>query len=118
MKQLGLDLNLSTKRTRKREFLEEKHNLAVDMLRVVNDLLQYRGLMLRSGTRVDATLISAPISIKNAGGDCDPNMKQAKKGNNWYFGMKVHTVVDIASGLVHMVAMAPANVNAARTGAC
>jgi transposase, IS5 family len=91
--------------------LLEKHNLAVDMLRVVNDLLQHRGLMLRSGTAVDATLISAPSSTKNADGERDPEMKQAKKGSNWYFGMKAHIGVDIASGLVHTVATTPANVN-------
>jgi len=91
--------------------LLEKHNLAVDMLRVVNDLLQHRGLMLRSGTAVDATLISAPSSTKNADGERDPEMKQAKKGNNWYFGMKAHIGVDMASGLVHTVATTPANVN-------
>ncbi len=91
--------------------LLEKHNLAVDMLRVVNDLLQHRGLMLRSGTAVDATLISAPSSTKNADGERDPQMKQAKKGNQWYFGMKAHIGVDIASGLVHTVATTPANVN-------
>jgi len=91
--------------------LLEKHNLAVDMLRVVNDLLQHRGLMLRSGTAVDATLISAPSSTKNADGERDPEMKQAKKGNQWYFGMKAHIGVDIASGLVHTVATTPANVN-------
>jgi len=91
--------------------LLEKHNLAVDMLRVVNDLLQHRGLMLRSGTAVDATLIAAPSSTKNADGERDPEMKQAKKGNNWYFGMKAHIGVDIASGLVHTVATTPANVN-------
>ena len=91
--------------------LLEKHNLAVDMLRVVNDLLQHRGLLLRSGTAVDATLIAAPSSTKNADGERDPEMKQAKKGNNWYFGMKAHIGVDIASGLVHTVATTPANVN-------
>jgi IS5 family transposase len=91
--------------------LLERHHLAVDMLRVVNDLLQPKGLMLRSGTAVDATLISAPSSTKNAGGERDPEMKQAKKGNNWYFGMKAHIGVDIASGLVHTVATTPANVN-------
>lgn len=63
--------------------LLERHNLAVDMLRVVNDLLQHRGLMLRSGTAVDATLISAPSSTKNAEGERDPEMKQTRKGNNW-----------------------------------
>ncbi len=92
--------------------LLDQHDLAVDMLRVVNELLRQRGLMLRSGTAVDATLISAPSSTKNAGGQRDPEMKQAKKGNNWYFGMKAHIGVHTASGLVHTVATTPANVNA------
>jgi transposase, IS5 family len=90
--------------------LLEKHDLAVDMLRVVNDLLQRKGLLLRSGTAVDATLISAPSSTKNAEGQRDPEMHQAKKGNNWYFGMKAHIGVDMVSGLVHSVATTPANV--------
>ncbi|MBC7942398.1 MAG: IS5 family transposase, partial [Chitinophagaceae bacterium] len=63
--------------------LLEKHDLAVDMLRVVNDLLQRKGLMMRTGTAVDATLISAPSSTKNADGERDPEMKQTRKGNNW-----------------------------------
>ena len=63
--------------------LLEKHKLAVDMLRVVNDILQAKGLLMRTGTVVDATLISAPSSTKNAEGDRDPEMKQTKKGNNW-----------------------------------
>ena len=91
--------------------LLEKHDLAVDMLRVVNDLLQRKGLMMRTGTAVDATLISVPSSTKNAEGERDPEMKQTKKGNNWYFGMKAHIGVDAHSGLVHTVAGTAANVN-------
>ena len=91
--------------------LLERHDLAPDMLRLVNDLLQAKGLMLRTGTAVDATLISAPSSTKNASGERDPEMKQTKKGNNWYFGMKAHIGVDAASGLVHTVVGTPANVN-------
>ena len=60
---------------------------------------------------MDATLISAPSSTKNADGERDPEMKQTKKGNNWYFGMKAHIGVDTHSGLVHTVATTPANVN-------
>ena len=70
--------------------LLERHDLAKDMLRLVNDLLGAKGLMLRTGTAVDATLISAPSSTKNEQGERDPEMKQTKKGNNWYFGMKAH----------------------------
>ena len=91
--------------------LLERHELAVDMLRVVNDILQAKGLMMRTGTAVDATLISAPSSTKNADGERDPEMKQTRKGNNWYFGMKAHIGVDAQSGLVHTVAGTAANVN-------
>ena len=91
--------------------LLEKHDLATDMLRVVNDLLQAKGLMMRKGTVVDATLIAAPSSTKNEAGERDPQMRQTKKGKNWYFGMKAHIGVDADSGLVHTVATTPANVN-------
>jgi IS5 family transposase len=91
--------------------LLEKHDLATDMLRVVNDLLQAKGLMMRKGTVVDATLIAAPSSTKNEAGERDPEMRQTKKGKNWYFGMKAHIGVDADSGLVHTVATTPANVN-------
>jgi transposase, IS5 family len=91
--------------------LLERHDLAPDMLRLVNDILMAKGLMLRTGTAVDATLISAPSSTKNAEGERDPEMKQTRKGNNWYFGMKAHIGVDAASGLVHTVVGTSANVN-------
>ncbi|MGH8430381.1 MAG: IS5 family transposase, partial [Solimonas sp.] len=91
--------------------LLEKHDLAPDMLRVVNDLLSHKGLLLKAGTAVDATLISAPSSTKNASGERDPEMHQTKKGKQWYFGMKAHIGVDAESGLVHSVATTAANVN-------
>lgn len=91
--------------------LLEKHDLAGDMLRVVNELLQHKGLMLKTGTAVDATLISAPSSTKNATGERDPEMKQSKKGNQWYFGMKAHVGVDAETGLVHTVVATAANVS-------
>jgi transposase, IS5 family len=91
--------------------LLERHNLAPDMLRLVNDILGAKGLLLRTGTVVDATLIAAPSSTKNAEGQRDPEMKQTKKGNQWYFGMKAHIGVDAQSGLVHTVAGTAANVN-------
>jgi IS5 family transposase len=91
--------------------LLEKHDLAVDMLRVVNDILQAKGLLMKKGTVVDATLIAAPSSTKNADGERDPEMKQTKKGNQWYFGMKAHIGVDAESGLVHSVIGTSANVN-------
>ena len=91
--------------------LLEEHDLAADMLRVVNDFLQAKGLLLRAATAVDATLIAAPSSTKNALGERDPEMKQTKKGNNWYFGMKAHIGVDADSGLVHTVAGTAANMS-------
>ena len=91
--------------------LLERHNLAPDMLRLVNDILGAKGLMLRTGTVVDATLIAAPSSTKNAGGERDPEMKPTRKGNNWYFGIKAHIGVDAQSGLVHTVVGTAANVN-------
>ena len=81
------------------------------MLRVVNDLLGYKGLMLRSGTAVDATLIAAPSSTKNVEGERDPEMMQSKKSNFYYFGMKAHIGVDTASGLVHTVVTTSGNVS-------
>jgi IS5 family transposase len=89
----------------------EAHDLALDMLRVVNDILQAKGLMLRTGTVVDATLISAPSSTKNAEGKRDPEMHQARKGNQWYFGMKAHIGEDASSGLVHTVVGTGANIS-------
>jgi IS5 family transposase len=83
--------------------LVEQHKLAPQILGVVNDLLRDKGLMLRRGTVVDATLIAAPSSTKNASGERDPQMKQSKKANQWSFGMKAHIGVDAESGLVHSV---------------
>jgi IS5 family transposase len=91
--------------------LLEQHGLAAQMLAAVNEILRDKGLMLRAGTVVDATLISAPSSTKNASGQRDPQMKQTKKGNNWHFGMKAHIGVDADSGLVHTVIGTSANVN-------
>jgi transposase, IS5 family len=91
--------------------LLEKHKLADQILAVVNDLLRDKGLLLKTGTVVDATLISAPSSTKNASAERDPEMHQTKKGNQWYFGMKAHIGVDAESGLVHTVRGTAANVN-------
>jgi IS5 family transposase len=91
--------------------LLEEHKLAANMLEVVNNILQVKGLMMRTGTVVDATLIAAPSSTKNAEGERDPEMKQTKKGNQWYHGMKAHIGVDAESGLVHTVVCTSANVN-------
>ncbi len=91
--------------------LLEKNNLAAEILRIVNELLTAKGLMLKTGTVVDATLIAAPSSTKNQRGERDPEMRQAKKGNQWYFGMKAHIGADAESGLVHTVRGTAASVN-------
>jgi transposase, IS5 family len=91
--------------------LLEKHKLAAQILSVVNELLRQQGLMLRAGTVVDATLIAAPSSTKNASGERDPDMHQSKKGNQWFFGMKAHIGVDAESGLVHTVRGTAGHVN-------
>ena len=83
--------------------LLEKHELAAGILCVINGYLGDRGLSLRLGTIVDATLIHAPSSTKNQDGKRDPEMHQTKKGNQYYFGMKAHIGVDDESGLVHSV---------------
>jgi IS5 family transposase len=67
--------------------------------------------MMKKGTVVDVTLIAAPSSTKHADGERDPERKQAKQGNQWYFGMKAHIGVDANSGLVHTVVGTAANVN-------
>ena len=79
----------------------EKHKLADQILATVNELLIQRGLLLKAGTVVDATLIAAPISTKNKGKARDPDMHSSKKGNQWYFGMKAHIGADAESGLAH-----------------
>jgi IS5 family transposase len=91
--------------------LLEAHQLATQILVVVNTTLAGKGLMLKSGTVVDATLIAAPSSTKNKDGLRDPEMHQTKKGNQWHFGMKAHIGVDAHSGLVHTVVGTAANVN-------
>ena len=81
----------------------EKHKLAEQILQTVNELLTERGLLLKVGTAVDATLIAAPTSTKNKDKARDPEMHSSKKGSQWYFGMKAHIGVDAESGLVHTV---------------
>lgn len=91
--------------------LLEANALAVALFAEVNAELSEKGLSLRHGTAVDATLIAAPSSTKNKDGKRDPEMHQAKKGNQWHFGMKAHIGVDADSGLVHTVIGTAANVN-------
>jgi len=89
--------------------LLEQHGLAEKILAAVNRHLDARGLLLRQGTVIDATIIHAPSSTKNQDGERDPQMRQTKKGNQYYFGMKAHIGVDVESGLVHTVTTTPAN---------
>ena len=91
--------------------LLEKHKLAPQVLATINAGLAQQGLLLKTGTVVDATLIAAPSSTKNKDGERDPEMHQTKKGNQWHFGMKAHIGVDADSGLVHTVIGTAANVN-------
>jgi IS5 family transposase len=89
--------------------LLEEYDLAEDILKLVNAHLARKGLLLKRGSIVDATIIAAPSSTKNADGERDPEMHQTKKGNQWYFGMKAHIAVDADSGLVHTVTTTAAN---------
>jgi transposase, IS5 family len=89
--------------------LLETHQLSVQNLATVNTTLTAKGLLLKQGTVVDATLIAAPSSTKNQHGERDIELHQTKKGNQWHFGMKAHAGVDADSGLVHSVATTAAN---------
>lgn len=80
--------------------LLEAHQLTESIFNAINAHLAEKGLLLREGTIVDATLIAAPPSTKNREGKRDEEMHQAKKGNQWHFGMKAHIGVDAQSGLV------------------
>ncbi len=89
----------------------ERHKLADQIHTTLNALLQAKGPQLKAGTMVDATLIVVPSSAHNQSGERDPEMRQSKKGNQWYFGMKAHIGVDADSGLVHSVRGTSGNVN-------
>jgi IS5 family transposase len=90
--------------------LLETHDLCKGLFIAINADLTARGLLLREGTLVDATLIAAPPSTKNQAKQRDPEMHQTKKGNQWYFGMKAHIGADRDSKLVHTVVVTAANV--------
>ena len=90
--------------------LLETHDLCKGLFTAINADLAARGLLLREGTLVDATLIAAPSSTKNKDRERDPEMHQTKKGNQWYFGMKAHIGADRDSKLVHTVVVTAANV--------
>lgn len=91
--------------------LLEEHKLGAAMFAKIGALLQANGLRLSGGTIVDATIIAAPSSTKNADRARDPEMHQTRKGNQWHFGMKVHIGADSKSGLVHSASVTPANVH-------
>jgi IS5 family transposase len=90
--------------------LLEKNDLTKALFEEINRHLVERGLLMRAGTIVDATIIAAPPSTKNRDKARDPDMHQTKKGNEWHFGMKAHIGVDADSGLVHTVVGTAANV--------
>ena len=89
--------------------LLEKHGLGEALLEEINTHLASLGHRLKTGTIVDASIITAPSSTKNRTGKRDPQMHQTKKGNQWYFGMKAHIGVDADSGLAHSLETTPAN---------
>ncbi len=89
----------------------ETNKLGEKIFADVNHRLDKAGLMMHGGTIVDASLIAAPKSTKNREGKRDPEMHQTKKGNEWYFGMKVHAGVDAGSGYVHTITGTSANMH-------
>ena len=91
--------------------LLEANKLTEHIFALINQYLLRKGLRLSKGTIVDATIIEAPSSTKNATGSRDPEMHQTKKGNNWHFGMKAHIGVDAETGFVHSLQTTSANVH-------
>ncbi len=91
--------------------LLEEHQLGAQLLAAQNEIFEKQGWIMRGGSIVDATIIAAPSSTKNATGKRDPGMHQSKKGNQWYFGMKAHIGVDAGTGYVHTVTATAANVH-------
>src|SRR5277367_3738628 len=90
--------------------LLEKHDLCGAMLEAVNHYLEDCGIRIGTGTIVDATIIHAPSSTKNATGTRDPEMHQTRKGNQWFFGMKAHIGVDSKQAIVHSLCSTAASV--------
>ena len=91
--------------------LIESHKIGEQIFNDVKERLEKAGLIMHGGTIVDATIIAAPSSTKNASGERDSEMHQTKKGNQWYFGMKVHSGVDAGTGYVHTITGTSANVH-------
>jgi len=92
--------------------LLEKHEIGRQLFEQVHVHLEKQGIKVSRGTIVDATIISAPSSTKNAAGERDPDMHQTKKGKQWYFGMKAHIGVDSKTKVIHAVVATAANVAA------
>jgi len=90
--------------------LLEQHKLSEGIFAQIRKLLEEKRLLLKSGTIVDATIIAAPPSTKNASGARDPEMHQTKKGKDWHFGMKAHVGTD-RRGIVHSLTTTAANVH-------
>jgi IS5 family transposase len=91
--------------------LLEANDLCATIFETINRHLEQRGLLMREGTLVDATIIHAPPSTKNKNKARDVDMHQTRKGNQWYFGMKAHIGSDRDSALVHTVISTAANVS-------
>jgi IS5 family transposase len=111
---VGIDLNReaapdATTLLKFRRLLET-HGLTQRIFAAINTHLALKGLLLKEGTIVDATIIAAPPSTKNQSGERDSEMHQTKKGNEWHFGMKAHIGVDADSGITHTLITSPANV--------
>jgi IS5 family transposase len=108
---LGVDIDSVPDATTLLKFrrLLEQHELTKALFEQVNAHLRDQGLLLKEGTLVDATIIAAPPSTKNADKARDPEMHQTKKGQQWYFGMKAHIGADADSGLVHSLHTTAAN---------
>ena len=91
--------------------LLEKHGIGEVIFEDIKKALDDAGMIMHGGTIVDATLIAAPSSTKNEKGERDPEMHQTRKGNQWYFGMKVHIGADAGTGCVHTITATAANVH-------
>ena len=91
--------------------LLEMHDLGDQIFEAVKAHFKANGMAMKQGTIIHATLIAAPSSTKNEKGEGDPEMHQAKKGNQWYFEMKVHIGVDKDTGLIHAVETTAAHVH-------
>jgi len=91
--------------------MPEGNNPSIQFLATINATLATKGLMLKSGAVVDATLIAAPSSTTNSSNERDPEMHQTKMGSQWHFCMKAHIGLDTESGLVHTIVGTAANFN-------